>query len=51
MNMVELIMESIKTDSSGKWVSIEEVRRVVEDILQPKWDEYSGLPAPKAYEE
>jgi hypothetical protein len=51
MDNIDIIMQTIKTDSSGKWVSVEEVRRLVEGMLQPKWDEYSGLPAPKAYEE
>ena len=47
---IDLIMDRIPTDSSGKWSSIEDVRRAIEQILQPSWDYYSDLPSPSAYQ-
>jgi hypothetical protein len=51
LNVIDEVMKSVKTDSSGKWVAVDDVRKLVENMLKPEWDEYSGLPAPKAYEE
>lgn len=47
---VNWIMENIPTDASGKWMSVEDVRKAIYNILQPSWDHYSDLPSPSAYQ-
>lgn len=47
--LVDLIMENIPKDSSGKWIAVEDVREAIYNIVQPSWDHYSDLPAPSAY--
>lgn len=47
---VNLIMKNIPTDSSGKWVAVDDVRKAIYHIIHPTWDHYSDLPAPSAYQ-
>jgi hypothetical protein len=32
-NRFETVMQDVETDTSGKWVKVEEVRRVAEQVL------------------
>lgn len=34
-NIVDEIMNNLPTDSSGKWISVTEIRKVLEDKLLP----------------
>lgn len=49
-NIVEIIMAKIPTDSSGKWVAVNDIRQTLNEVLHPDWDYYSDLPAPSAYQ-
>lgn len=50
-SIVDDVMKTVKTDCSGKWVSIENVREKLMEIMDPDWDYYSDLPSPSAYKE
>jgi hypothetical protein len=49
MDDLESIMKLVPTDSSGKWVSTQDVRVLVDSMLNSNWDHYSGLPSVSAY--
>jgi hypothetical protein len=48
--IVDIVMNKVPTDSSGKWVSVEELREVLTEVLDSDWDYYSDLPSPSAYQ-
>lgn len=49
-HIVNVIIDKIPTDSSGKWVSVEDLRQTLIEVLHPDWDYYSDLPSPSAYQ-
>lgn len=50
-SQIDLILEDIPKDSSGKWIATDDVRKAIYNILQPSWDHYSDLPSPSAYQQ
>ena len=48
--IVDIVMNKVPTDSSGKWVSVDDLRQTLTEVLHPDWDYYSDLPSPTAYQ-
>lgn len=44
-------MSQLPTDSSGKWVSVNDIRKVLNESFSLGWDHYSDLPSVSSYQD